>query len=138
MNTECVDQNPSSKTALWRGLRKKCPQCGQGPLYRGWLKLHEHCAVCGLHYLPNQGDLLGPLMFLDRLLFLIPFVVLFYFRLWHPNLAVFILTGGAMLFVLIYTMPNRNGASLAFDYLLRRANGELTSPDLPTPPEARD
>jgi len=77
--------------------------------------------------LPNQGDLFGPLFFFDRALFLIPFIVLFYFRLWHPNLPLFIVSGVIMTFGLVYTMPHRNGLSLAFDYLMRRSNGELSN-----------
>jgi hypothetical protein len=89
------------------------------------MRLHENCPVCGLKYLESQGDLLGPLVFLDRLLFLIPLVVLFYFRVWHPKLIWLPLVGGAVLFLLVYTMPNRNGASLAIDYLVRRKEGDL-------------
>lgn len=125
MKTDFSHAHPSVKMALWRGWKRKCPHCGEGAIYRRWLKLHERCAVCGLRYLPDQGDLFGPLILLDRVLFLIPFIVLFYFRLWHPNLAIFILVGGAMTFALVYTMPHRNGISLAFDYLVRRANGDL-------------
>jgi hypothetical protein len=90
------------------------------------MHLHEHCPVCRLKYLESQGDLLGPLVFLDRLLFLIPLVVLFYFGVWHPKLLWLVLFGGATLFLLVYTMPNRNGVSLAIDYLLRRKEGDLT------------
>lgn len=120
---------PSAKTALWRGLRKKCPHCGQGDIYIRWLKLHDHCAACGLRYVSNQGDLFGPLIFFDRVLFLIPFVVVFYFRLWNFNLPMLILAGTLMIFLLAYTMPHRNGVSLAFDYLIRRSNGDLTGID---------
>ena len=111
---------PEFKTLLWRGCRKKCPQCGQGALYQRWMKLHERCPVCGLQYLANQGDLFGTLLFLDRVLFLIPLVVLIYFRLWHPNQLVFFIFGGVMLFLLVFTMPHRNGAALAIDYWVRR------------------
>ena len=116
---------PKLSSLLWRGWRKKCPQCGQGDLYRSWMRLHEHCPACGLKYLESQGDLLGPLVFLDRLLFLIPLVVLFYFGVWHPRLLWLVLSGGATLFLLVYTMPNRNGVSLAIDYLIRRKEGDL-------------
>ena len=37
---------------------------------------------------------------------------------------VFILFGGFLLFVLLFTMPHRNGASLAVDYWIRRKNEE--------------
>jgi len=32
---------------LKRALRERCPQCGQGKLYRGYLKQVDACAVCG-------------------------------------------------------------------------------------------
>ena len=32
------------------GLRGKCPRCGQGRLFRGFLKLAPRCDVCGLDY----------------------------------------------------------------------------------------
>ena len=125
---------PSLRTLLWRGWCRKCPQCGRGALYQRWLTVHERCPVCGLQYLPNQGDLFGALMFLDRVLFIVPLIVLFYFRLWHPNLVLFILFGAAMVLTLVFTMPHRNGMSLAIDYLIRRKTGDLAEPPPPKQP----
>ena len=116
---------PDKKILLARGWRKKCPQCGEGPLYRRWFTLHDQCPVCGLRYLPDQGDLFGPLVFLDRVLFLIPFIILFFFHLWHPGVLTFVLVGAVMVFVMVYTTPNRNGVSVAFDYFIRRKSGDL-------------
>lgn len=116
---------PRVKTLLSRGWRRKCPQCGQGNLYSRWMRLHEHCPACGLKYLENQGDLLGPLMFLDRVLFMVPTIVLFYFGVWRPTALGFLVFGVGTLFLLIYTMPHRNGVSVALDYLIRRKEGDL-------------
>jgi uncharacterized protein (DUF983 family) len=116
---------PPFKTLVARGWRKKCPHCGEGELYQRWMRLHDYCAVCGLQYLRNQGDIVGPLLFLDRVLFMVPIIVLFYFGLWHPKLIWLVLFGATSLFLLIYTMPNRNGVSVAFDYLVSRKQGEL-------------
>lgn len=88
------------------------------------MRLHDHCPVCGVKYLLNQGDILGPLMFLDRILFMVPTIVLFYFGVWRPGAIGFILFGCTTLLVLIYTMPNRNGMSVALDYYLSRKQGE--------------
>lgn len=33
--------------ALWRGMRHRCPECGQGRLFRRYLKVQEICEHCG-------------------------------------------------------------------------------------------
>lgn len=33
--------------ALRRGLRHRCPRCGEGGLYKGYLKLRSECPSCG-------------------------------------------------------------------------------------------
>lgn len=40
------------RPAMVRGWRRKCPNCGAGPLLRGYLKVREACPVCGeeLHH----------------------------------------------------------------------------------------
>ncbi len=35
---------------LSAGLRCRCPRCGEGPLFAGFLTLAPHCTVCGLDY----------------------------------------------------------------------------------------
>ncbi|MGL4962779.1 MAG: DUF983 domain-containing protein [Inquilinus sp.] len=32
------------------GIRARCPRCGKGHLFRGFLTLAPNCAVCGLDY----------------------------------------------------------------------------------------
>ena len=39
---------PALRSVLWRGLARRCPRCGQGKLFRGYLKLVDHCAHCGM------------------------------------------------------------------------------------------
>jgi uncharacterized protein (DUF983 family) len=43
-------------TAFRRGLRGRCPRCGQGKLFRAFLKVDGHCPVCGLDYSPHRAD----------------------------------------------------------------------------------
>lgn len=38
---------PRPAVALWRAVRLKCPSCGQGALYRAYLKPVDTCSVCG-------------------------------------------------------------------------------------------
>jgi uncharacterized protein (DUF983 family) len=32
------------------GIRGRCPRCGEGHLFDGFLKLRQNCEVCGLDY----------------------------------------------------------------------------------------
>src|SRR6202035_1351964 len=43
-------------TALKRGLRGRCPRCGEGKLFRAFLKVDDHCSVCDLDYTPHRAD----------------------------------------------------------------------------------
>lgn len=46
-----------------RGLACKCPRCGKGKLYSGFLTLRPNCEVCGLDYaFIDAGD--GPAIFI--------------------------------------------------------------------------
>ncbi|MDJ0450827.1 MULTISPECIES: DUF983 domain-containing protein [Methylocystis] len=35
---------------LQAGLRGRCPRCGRGSLFNGFLELHKQCDACGLDY----------------------------------------------------------------------------------------
>ena len=121
---------------LWRGMRQRCPHCGQGPIFRGWIKMHDRCSVCGLQYLPNQGDLLAFQMVINKGLFIFPLIVLMYFRLYVPDVRWFYLLASVLLIVFVGTLPHRSGMALAVDYLVRRKSGDLS--ETKTQPEASD
>ncbi|NOX42081.1 MAG: DUF983 domain-containing protein [Alphaproteobacteria bacterium] len=55
LDTPQVQDRPV-KQALLRGLRLKCPNCGSGPLMRGYLTTREHCAVCGEELFHHRAD----------------------------------------------------------------------------------
>jgi uncharacterized protein (DUF983 family) len=46
--------------AIRRGLRCRCPNCGEGRLFGKYLKVVSNCAVCGEDYTPNRADDLPP------------------------------------------------------------------------------
>ena len=43
-------------TALKRGFRGRCPRCGEGKLFRAFLKVDDHCSVCKLDFTPHRAD----------------------------------------------------------------------------------
>ena len=43
-------------TAMKRGFMCRCPRCGQGKLFRAFLKVDNNCSSCGLDYTPHRAD----------------------------------------------------------------------------------
>jgi uncharacterized protein (TIGR00369 family) len=41
---------PILGAAVLRGLNKRCPRCGEGRLFRAYLKVHARCATCDLEF----------------------------------------------------------------------------------------
>ena len=53
---------PTVFESALRGLACRCPRCGRGKLYAGFLTLRAKCDVCGLDYdFIDSGD--GPAVF---------------------------------------------------------------------------
>jgi uncharacterized protein (DUF983 family) len=44
------------RTALKRGFRGRCPRCGEGKLFRAFLKVDNNCSVCSLDFTPHRAD----------------------------------------------------------------------------------
>src|SRR5437870_13703938 len=45
--------------ALGRAIRLRCPRCGATELFRGWFRMAEACALCGLRFERAQGYFVG-------------------------------------------------------------------------------
>ena len=57
-----TDYNPNI-SPFGTGIRCRCPRCGQGKLYDGFLKVADCCGVCGLTLAhEDAGD--GPAVFI--------------------------------------------------------------------------
>ena len=121
-------------TAIKRGLRRRCPHCGEGRLFSGWSFL-ERCSVCGLVFARNAGDTWAFTIFGDRLP-IGAMIILIYFGVVRahpvPGLTLLVALGA----VAIWTAPNRWGASIALHYLSRVYWPDPADP-IPPPPADR-
>jgi uncharacterized protein (DUF983 family) len=118
-------------TALRRGLGKRCPHCGEGPLFSGWRHL-ERCSTCGLLFVRNPGDTWAFTIIGDR----VPIgaiIVLIYFGVMrtHPRLGLAMMI--ILVALLVWTAPNRWGVGIALNYLSRVYWPDATDP-IPPPP----
>ena len=112
-------RRPHILATVWRGVRRRCPHCGRGPLFVRWITLHRRCADCGLVYLRNQGDTWFFWIVMDRIPLLLGIAAIFFFGFritnWLNGLGFFLAIAGP----LVATMPQRQGAAVALNYLSR-------------------
>jgi uncharacterized protein (DUF983 family) len=110
---------PSVLQALLRGLRRRCPRCGKGPLFTGWNRLHERCPVCGLAFEKRSGDTWFFMYMSTAGLTGLLVVIMFLIRprvLWIGQA----LVGLAAVAIIGLSLPYRKGVAVALDYLLER------------------
>jgi len=50
------DEDRPTKPALIRGLRRRCPSCGEGLLFDGYLKVADQCPVCSEELHHHRAD----------------------------------------------------------------------------------
>lgn len=54
---------PAGPSPFSTGLAGRCPRCGEGKLFDGYLKLRPHCSACGLDFaFADSAD--GPAVFI--------------------------------------------------------------------------
>jgi uncharacterized protein (DUF983 family) len=66
-----TDADRTIRSAIATGLACRCPRCGKGGLFHGFLTLRPRCEACGLNYaFADAGD--GPAVFV---IFIAGFIV---------------------------------------------------------------
>lgn len=108
------------RTALIRGWHRQCPNCGTGPMMRGYLSVRDSCEVCGedLHHhraddgpawatILVSGHILAPLM-------------LFVFETWEPD-PLLMSVGFSVAFVglALFMLPRVKGVFVGYQWAHR-------------------
>ncbi len=118
------------KPALLRGWRRRCPNCGAGPLLRGYLKVRDACPVCGEelhHHRADDGPAYLTILIVGHLL--AP-LLLFVYTSWRPEPLV--LAVGFTIFTValsLYLLPRLKGAMVALQWANRMHGFSATPHD---------
>lgn len=110
------------------GLGGKCPRCGQGALFEGYLKIRAVCPTCGLDYSKaDAGD--GPAVFVIFIVGFAAVALAFVARfVFFAPIAVAFLISGAFAVVVILAMLRPMKATLvALQYRHKAEEGRLQS-----------
>ena len=110
-------QERSLWPALFKGWRRKCPNCGNGPLLKGYLKVHESCSVCREDFTPQRADD-GPayltILLVGHLMAPMLHIV---FVTWRPEpLIMFTIFSVGCVALSLYLLPRFKGAVVAFQW----------------------
>ncbi len=108
------------------GLTGKCPRCGQGQLYAGFLKLHTSCESCQLDYAKaDSGD--GPAVFVIFIVGFVAVALAFITRFaWGAPIGVALLISGSFTIIAILALIRPLKATMiALQYANKAAEGRL-------------
>jgi uncharacterized protein (DUF983 family) len=131
----------SAATVLLRGLRKRCPRCGERRVFRSWFHLIERCPNCDLRFEREQGGFLGA-MTVNFLVAVVAWVALFVAVLVFtvPDVPVGpLLVASVVVLVLmpLWFYPRSKTLWAAIEFLVARSEPEYRSP-VRRDPRAKD
>lgn len=111
---------------IFAGLRGRCPRCGRGKLFRGFLGLQSGCGVCGLDFsFMDAGD--GPAVFVILFAgFIVVASALMVEVMYQPPFWVHaMLWGPLILLVTLGPLRLMKGVLIALQYHHKAAEGRL-------------
>jgi uncharacterized protein (DUF983 family) len=115
-----IDDERPLRPALLRGWKRCCPNCGQGPMLKAYLKVRDTCPVCGEelhHQRADDGPAYMTILIVGHLL--APVFMILYTK-WRPEpwTMVAILSVGVVALSL-YLLPRIKGAFVALQWAKR-------------------
>jgi uncharacterized protein (DUF983 family) len=111
---------------LRRGLRQRCPVCGRGKIFKGWIKTYERCSSCGFAFEREPGYYTGAIavnLVVSELLITVIGVPLAASQ--NVSLTVLIALGCTLplLLPLLFYRPTKS-LWMSFDHFIRPASSE--------------
>lgn len=119
---------------LSRGFRRRCPQCGQGPLLRRYLKVVSPCPVCGHDNGQYPADDAPPYftILIVGHIAVAPMVVAPFVWRWPAGM-VLAMTAPLVTLLTLALLPRVKGAVIGLQWAIRRGEGK-TPGQGPSPP----
>jgi uncharacterized protein (DUF983 family) len=120
------DQHYAPLSPFQTGSRGRCPRCGQGKMFDGYIKLQPRCRACGLDYsFADAGD--GPAVLVILVAgFVILGAALYVEFTFEPPIWVHILLWGPLsIIVCLGLLRWMKGILVALQYTNKAAEGRL-------------
>ena len=109
--------------AIWNGWRRKCPNCGQGPLFKGYLTVRDSCPVCRQelhHHRADDGPAYLAILIVGHI---VAPLLLAVFTAFRPDpLVLFTIFAVGTVALSLYLLPRLKGIVVAVQWA-RRMHG---------------
>ena len=114
--TRLLDER-SVPQAMWRGTLCRCPHCGQGKMFRAYLKTAEQCDVCGEELSHHRADDFPPYIAITIVGHIIIFLMLHLDMTYHVQPITYVVTMVPLAIVLPLAMlPSIKGAIVGLQW----------------------
>jgi uncharacterized protein (DUF983 family) len=118
------------RPALARGWRRRCPNCGAGPMMRGYLTVRDTCPVCGealYHQRADDGPAYLTILIVGHLV--APALIFTYSNFDPDPLFVAVLFSVLTSALSLYLLPRLKGGLVALQWA-KRMHGFGSEPDV--------
>jgi uncharacterized protein (DUF983 family) len=106
--------------AVWRGTMCKCPNCGQGKMFTGYLKVVDTCETCGEELFHHRADDFPPYIAIMIVGHLLVAVMLHMEMVWRVNPLVYLYTMVPLAIILpLLILPSTKGAIVGMQWASR-------------------
>ncbi len=107
--------------SLWRGLRCRCPQCGQGAMFYRYLKVNDKCPVCSEELFHQRADDAPPYVTIFIVAHIVVAAMLIVEDTWpDAPMALHIAIWPLLTIILsLLFLPRIKGALIAYQWALR-------------------
>jgi len=105
------------RTSLLRGWRRKCPNCGAGPMLKSYLKVNDSCTVCReefFHHRADDGPAYLTILIVGHLMAPMLHIVFVQFR--PEPLTLFTIFAVGCVGLSLYLLPRLKGALIGFQW----------------------
>ncbi|MCX7300185.1 MAG: DUF983 domain-containing protein [Rhodobacterales bacterium] len=121
--TVTMEDDRPTWPAIRRGLNQRCPNCGQGHLFNGYLKVKDTCPVCRqelFHHRADDGPAYLTILIVGHLM--APLILMFFVRFRPEPLVTFTVFAVGCVALSLYLLPRLKGAIVAIQWA-RRMHG---------------
>jgi uncharacterized protein (DUF983 family) len=108
------------KSAIWNGLRLRCPNCGKGKLLYKYLKVHDSCSECGqelFHQRADDGPAYLTILLVGHILAFVLHIV--YTALRPDPLTLALVLSAVMVAGSLFLLPRMKGLVVAYQWAKR-------------------